>query len=88
MLKEASEAPAFNYQCGTDARDEATEYGWDPSYGISKEEWLTYLGPKVECVMCGTKDYAFNFDKAQVSGGECYICPECNEGVNDGLFTY
>lgn len=88
MLKEATEAASFEYKSGIEEVDEAVEYGWDPSYGITKEEWLTYLGPKVQCVMCGTKDYAFNYDKIQSSTGEYYICPECNEGVNDGLFNY
>lgn len=91
MLKEANEAPYFDFPVldyPTDEEDEATLYGWDPAYGISKDEWLTYLGPKVQCVMCGEKDYAFNYDKIQDSTGEYYICPDCNEGVNDGLFKY
>ena len=56
------------------------DYGWDPSWGISKEQWRAWcLGNDVkECYTCGLKDYDYNlFPVKSIGGNTLFMCADC-----------
>lgn len=53
-------------------------YDWDPSYGISKEDWFLLTAPQRKCTKCGNFDYEYNLFPVKTSLGEfVYMCVDC-----------
>lgn len=89
MLKVASHADSFEYIEGfayskwfkkytaTYPTDE-DDWGWDPSYGISKEEWDAFMEPQSKCNQCGKWDYDYNlFPTKGEDGKTIFFCSDC-----------
>lgn len=86
MLKDYENADKFEYiplpyvkhysQYTYDDED----FGWDPSYGISKSTWKSWHTGKdlMTCHSCGDKDYDYNlFAVKTEAGGTIFICSDC-----------
>lgn len=61
-------------------------YKWDPSYGVSEEEWNSWYTTR-ECVFCGHIDFDYNMIPVKFDSGDktLFVCPECVssiEGIN------
>jgi hypothetical protein len=58
---------------------EDDNYGWDPSWGISKEEWMKYVTtPMHKCNQCGTWEYENNLVPTKAENGETvFFCDGC-----------
>ena len=88
MLEVAKDAPSFEYieghirskwfqRCGTGWPGE-DEWGWDPSYGISKEDWAAFMEPQSKCNQCGKWDYDYNqFPTKTEDGKTAFFCSDC-----------
>ena len=69
---------AYAYGYDFDAYDD--DYGWDPSYGVSKSTWKSWHTPKdlMTCHGCGIKDYDYNlFPTKTANGGTIFLCSDC-----------
>ena len=92
MLADANEAPVFdyreyyasqllrkgwlaNYLKPTD--DDEDDLGWDPAYGISKEQWMSFMEPQTKCHDCGTWDYDYNLFPTKGTDGTVFFCCDC-----------
>lgn len=88
MLKAANEAPIFEYKeienqnwmknyIQSSAAEDA--YGWDPSFGIKKEDWDMLMEPQSTCKDCGQWDYNYNLFPVKVSKGneKITLCSDC-----------
>ena len=56
------------------------DFGWDPSYGISKSLWKSWHSPQdlMTCSGCGTNDYDYNlFATKTPSGKTIFLCSDC-----------
>lgn len=56
------------------------DYGWDPSYGISKSTWMAWHQPEsaVNCISCGNLEHEDNlYPVKNVTGETIFICPDC-----------
>lgn len=89
MLENADKAKSFEYIEGfayskwfkkytaTYPTDE-DDWGWDPSYGISKEEWASFMEPQSKCCQCGKWDFDYNlFPTKGEHGGTVFFCSDC-----------
>ena len=94
MLEAAIDAPKFeyiedfNYNKGFTKvlNDEDDYWGWDPSYGISKEEWASFMEPQSKCNRCGHWDYDYNlFPVKDQNNKTTFFCCDCLPQV-EGLF--
>lgn len=89
MLKNAHTATPFEYIEGfaynkwfskytASYPGEDDEWGWDPSYGISKEDWATFMEPQSKCNQCGKWDYDYNlFPTKGEDGKTIFFCSDC-----------
>lgn len=62
------------------------DYGWDPSYGVSKTMWKSWHTPKdlMTCHGCGEKDYDYNlFPTKTTAGGTIFLCSDCIAKTNN-----
>ncbi len=60
--------------------DDDDDYGWDPSYGVSKSLWRSWHEPKemITCFCCSTKNYDYEmFPTKDTSGKTIFLCSEC-----------
>ena len=67
------------------------EDGWDPSYGISKEDWKKFMGAgKETCLNCGIDDYSYNLIPVKMGGNHTeFVCPDCLPALKeDGLIGW
>ena len=54
------------------------DWGWDPSYGISKEDWAYFMDPQSKCKDCGKWDYDYNLFPTKGENGETvFFCSDC-----------
>ena len=61
-----------------------TDWDWDPSYGISKEDWAAFMEPQAKCIKCGTWDYDYNlFPTKDDSGATIFFCSDCISQAED-----
>ena len=63
-----------------DFEDYIDEFGWDPSYGISKDTWKSWhtTCDTIRCNHCGNEDYDYNmFPVKNTDGTTIFLCPEC-----------
>lgn len=73
MLKEIDEAPYFKYIPRPTLKTE-----WDPSYGISKKDWDSFMEPQTKCDKCGKWDYDYNMFPIKTSEGRLkFFCSDC-----------
>ena len=87
MLNEAQNAPHFEYKeiqmskfVSQWAKFMYTpeDDGWDPSFGISKEAWKSFMEPQSKCNDCGIWDYDYNmFPCKNGKGGTVFFCSDC-----------
>lgn len=85
MLYVADEAPAFEYKEIKYSRwyrymspTEDDIPAWDPAYGISKEQWASFMEPQSKCIDCGIWDYDYNmFPCKSETGGTVFFCADC-----------
>ena len=57
---------------------EDDNYGWDPSYGVSKEEWFELMAPQIKCAKCGEYDYEWNLVPVKtLLNKPIYLCADC-----------
>ena len=95
MLEDAANAPSFVYIEGFSYRKwfskyshpyEDDDFDWDPSYGISKEDWASFMEPQSKCHTCGTWDFDYNlFPTKTEEGGTVFFCSDCisqNENIH------
>ena len=94
MLESAGDTPKFEYiedfnynKWFTKVSDNEDDYwGWDPSYGISKEEWTSFMEPQSKCNRCGHWDYDYNlFPVKDQNNKTTFFCCDCLPQV-EGLF--
>ena len=70
------------YECAYDY-DYNDDWGWDPSYGISKslwKSWQTSTAPveEMNCFRCGSSEYEYNlFAIKNTDGSTVRYCPDC-----------
>ena len=87
MLEAAESAPFFEYKeslgysrwfkksWGWPSED---DLGWDPSWGISKEDWASFMEPQSKCNQCGKWDYDYNqFPTKTEDGQTVFFCSDC-----------
>ena len=75
MLKDTHNIEKFIY-----IENIKNQYQWDPCYGVSKEEWDSWVNGQTteECVYCGYRDTEFNMIPIKTNGhGTVFVCPEC-----------
>ena len=89
MLKDANNAPYFEYRELTnpawltnyikqEAAADADAIDWDPSFGIAKEDWQSFMAPQAKCADCEEWDYDYNlFPVMEENGKEIVICADC-----------
>lgn len=91
MLKAVHNAPSFEYIEGFaygkwfskytasyPSEDDEDAWGWDPSYGISKEEWASFMEPQSKCHQCQKWDYDYNlFPTKDEDGKTIFFCSDC-----------
>ena len=86
MLYSSTEAPHFEYKelmyKGWYSKyahpTEDDDWGWDPSYGISKEQWASFMEPQSKCIDCGKWDYDYNlFPTKGEEGDTVFFCADC-----------
>ena len=58
------------------------DYGWDPSFGVSKSLWKSWCTPKddplVKCKDCGRLDYDYNlFPIKGLEDNTIFLCTDC-----------
>lgn len=94
MLQDAVNAPKFAYIEDYSSKwfkrlkpfKEEEDWGWDPSYGISKEEWASFMEPQTKCHKCGQWDYDYNlFPTKDEDNKTVFFCCDCLPQV-EGLF--
>lgn len=94
MLEDAVNAPSFVYiedfsyskWWKKSSTVEDDYWGWDPSYGISKEEWASFMEPQSKCRKCGKWDYDYNlYPTKDEDGTTTFFCSDCLPQV-EGLF--
>lgn len=57
---------------------EEDDYGWDPSYGVSKEDWFSLMMPQIKCDKCGEYDYEYNLVPIKtLFGRTIFLCSDC-----------
>lgn len=83
MFKDIDNADKFKY---IPVRYSKLLYKWDPSYGVSEEEWNSWYTTQ-ECVFCGHIDFDYNMIpvKSDSYNETLFVCPECAssaEGIN------
>ena len=64
------------YAYGWSAND---NYGWDPSWGVSEEEWIKWHTGETlqECVTCGKKDFEYNQFPVKGLKDTIFMCADC-----------
>ena len=85
MLNNANSAPSFEYKelyvRKWFSKAKTTEddwYTWDPSYGISKEDWYSFMEPQSKCKDCGEWDYDYNMFPTKGENNETiFLCCDC-----------
>lgn len=87
MLEAAESAPSFEYKESFDSKwikkswgwpSEEDDFGWDPSWGISKEDWASFMEPQSKCNQCGKWDYDYNqFPTKTEDGKTVFFCSDC-----------
>ncbi len=83
MLNAVSEAPNFKYISRFPKEKwnkiaNGSKWDWDPSYGISKEEWATLMEPQSKCNQCGRWDFDYNlFPTKMPDGKTAFYCSDC-----------
>lgn len=67
--------PEYAYAYGYEDND----YGWDPSWGVSKNQWKAWhTGEKLqECATCGIKDFDYNQFPVKGLSGTIFMCADC-----------
>ena len=61
-------------------------YGWNSSYGVSKETWMTWHQQYdlIGCATCGNKDYDYNMLPVKtLSSDTVFLCGECLANLED-----
>lgn len=86
MLKDISNSEKFEYipayknykmAFGYNSKE---DYGWDPSYGVSKQLWRSWHTPNsmCKCGHCNIEDYEYNLIPVkQKTGDIIFICSSC-----------
>ena len=88
MLENANIAESFEYIEGLGYSkwfkrnwgwpNDEDDFGWNPSYGISKEEWAAFMEPQSKCNQCGKWDYDYNqFPTKTEDGNTVFFCSDC-----------
>ena len=88
MLEDAKNASYFEYQEGFGISKwfqknwgwiaEEEDYGWDPSWGVSKEDWMSFMEPQSKCNQCGKWDFDYNqFPTKTEDGKTAFFCSDC-----------
>ena len=90
MLECAENAPSFEYIEGfsyskwfkkyvtTHPEEDDDDFGWDPSYGISKTDWARFMEPQIRCNDCKTWDYDYNLFPTKTEDGKTiFLCSDC-----------
>lgn len=86
MLEAAGDAPKFEYIEDFSykkwftkvSKDEDDYWGWDPSYGISREDWASFMEPQSKCNKCGQWDYDYNlFPVKDQNNKTAFFCCDC-----------
>lgn len=67
---------AYAYGYGWDADE---DYGWDPAWGVSKNQWKAWhIGSELkECCTCGVKDFDYNQFPVKGLQGTIFMCADC-----------
>lgn len=52
-------------------------WDWDPAYGISKEQWASFMEPQHKCNDCGIWDYDYNMFPAKHHDQTLFFCADC-----------
>lgn len=51
---------------------------WDPSFGISKNEWAKFMNPQIKCNKCGEYDFDYNLFPVLFSNHDIKMyCVDC-----------
>lgn len=69
--------PVFKKNYKLTPTTELDDSGWDPSYGISREDWLSFMEPQSKCCICGKWDYDYNLFPVKNSGETIMYCSDC-----------
>lgn len=87
MLEAAESAPSFEYKesfsskwlkSSWDCPSEEDNFGWDPSWGISKEDWASFMEPQSKCNQCGKWDFNYNLFPTKAEDGKTvFFCSDC-----------
>ena len=84
MIEASAEAPAFAYVEAIPSAAIGAGFGtesleWDPSYGISREDWEMFMSPQSKCKCCGNYDFDYNMfpTKSAERGLTEFYCAEC-----------
>jgi hypothetical protein len=80
MLNNAKTAEYFEYIEKITRHFEQIDLIWDPSYGISKEDWIAFTQRPYKCNGCGKPDFDYNLFPIKMPDSEqnvVYYCPEC-----------
>ena len=92
MLDKANEASFFEYipdkriskWVKTTAPAILYNWEWDPSYGIPKEEWDSFMEPQSKCHECGNWDYDYNLFPTKGENNETlFYCIDCISKVKN-----
>ena len=86
MLNSADVAPYYEYKeiytkswlSKWMSPHEDDDWGWDPSFGVSKEAWKAFMEPQSKCSDCGQWDFDYNMFPAKgENGGTVFFCSDC-----------
>ena len=85
MLKDAENCDEFEYieapylKKKTSVTKYDEWYDWDPSYGISKEEWSRLMSPQIKCHDCEIWEFDYNLFPVKTKDKDktLYLCSDC-----------
>jgi hypothetical protein len=82
MLKDADKAETYEYIEDPTAKwwsksSTITMPEWDPSYGISQEEWKRWMSPQAKCKTCGGWEFEYNMIPVRHKGKVVHYCVDC-----------
>ena len=80
MLNDAEKADFYKYITWNQMTPNSfsNTWNWDPSYGISKEEWDKWMASRGKCNQCGMSDFDYNLFPTKTENGETvFFCCDC-----------
>ena len=80
MLNDAEKADFYKYITWNQMTHNSfsNAWNWDPSYGISKEEWDRWMASRGKCNQCGISDFDYNLFPTKTENGETvFFCCDC-----------